>query len=210
MTLLPQAVKKQGKGWKMTPFDLPDALGKVKVSAYDDSDHHRLFGALPFGLILETLGLEAEALILVAGKQHWSLKSQLETQWRDWQRQHLPDTPAAEPTEPPAPVLSLPQQAQKLLEHIQHAGNTGLTQNDLERFARLLDPAAALPAPQPLPFVAPDAPGSLPRGWTKLEWEQQQSAHHQARQDSAEAAWRELSEVLRLRREWARELEEFK
>ncbi|MFC6592974.1 hypothetical protein ACFP81_13835 [Deinococcus lacus] len=192
----------------MMPFDLPEALGKVKANAYDDSDHHRLLGALPFGLILETLGLEAEALILAAGKQHWSLKSQLEMQWRDWQRQHLPDTPAAESSGPPEPTLSLPEQAQKLLEHIQHEGNSGLVQSELERFARLLDPAAEISAPQPVPLVMPPAP-TMPQA-KRVQWEEDLRAQHEYRQVEAEAAWRSLTEVLRLRGAWAQGLEEWK
>lgn len=197
LALLPQVVTKKGDQLRFKPFELPAALGKVKANAYDDSDLHRLLGALPLSLILKTLDISASSLKQAARKHHWTLENQLkEAQHREEEARYSATSAA--------PVI-LPQHVARWLRGIQEKGYTDRAA--LERFAQHLDPAAEIAAPEPLPVVFPELAGGIPKRLTRDEWENNVRKAHAERQAEAEAAWRSLTDILRLRREWAAALE---
>ncbi|MGX9687005.1 DUF5691 domain-containing protein [Deinococcus wulumuqiensis] len=86
LALLPQAVQVQQNKISFKPFDLPEALGKVKTGAYDDSDLHRLLGALPFELVRKTLGVQGPALATAAQKKNWALGQYIHQLAREYTR----------------------------------------------------------------------------------------------------------------------------
>ncbi|WP_291426306.1 DUF5691 domain-containing protein [Deinococcus sp.] len=193
LALLPQAVVKKGDQLKFKPFELPEALGTAKVGVYDDSDLHRLLGALPFSLLLKVLDVRGEQLLQAAEKKHWQLGRQLKVQ-RDRER---PEREAKA-----SPVLTAKDAAQ-WFQSIQQKGQHEQVTFDL--LAQSLDPAAEIAAPEPLPFVLPPAP-TMPKE-RRLQWEENIQTQHAQRQAEAEAAWRSLTDILQLRREWAAGLE---
>ncbi|GHG01667.1 hypothetical protein GCM10017783_12390 [Deinococcus piscis] len=195
LALVPQVVTTKGDQLKFRPFQLPEALGTPNVGAVDDSDLHRLLGALPFSVLLGALDVRGEQLVQAAEKKSRSLGQQLRAQ-RERER---PERSA----EAQAPVTAA--DAAEWLASIQQRGQRDPA--TFGRLARQLDPTADIAVPQPLPFVMPARPASLSARQLAL-WEERQPAVHHERQAEAEAAWRSLMEVLRLRREWARALEE--
>ncbi|MBZ9750656.1 DUF5691 domain-containing protein [Deinococcus sp. HMF7604] len=228
LALLPQAVKVSGllkKKITFAAFDLPAALGKPRAGQYDDSDLHRLLGALPTPLILKTLRVSWEELQKAVKAAHWSLLQELE--------------------EPPQPIPTLPNpdvararlrdlagqpkvSADKLLEAVQALGTsleteapalqTALASRTLDllgregvtwqardlatRLRRTLSPDLTVPPPEPLPFQLPPMPKKLPSWQTPADWEDSQRQTHAHQQQGALQTWRELMGALRLRREW--------
>lgn len=203
LALLPSVVVRKGQKLTFRPFDLPAALGQPKKNAYDDSDLLRLLGAVPFGLLLETLNVSGNELLKAAHQKHWALGHLLER--ADMlSRVSAPAVPA--PEENPA-ENQMPRDAADLLRLLQTEGSNWSVTSELDDLARTLDPATVVPAPLPVPFVMPPAPKQLPRWQTKEEWELRQAEGHAGRQVEAEAAWRTLTETLRLRGEWVAALE---
>lgn len=236
LALLPQAVKVSGglkKKVTFGAFDLPAALGKPRAGQYDDSELHRLLGALPTGLILETLGLDWDELDKAVRRHHWSLAYELQA----------PTTPAPKLTLTPEAVsLDIAQarlrdlsgqpkvSGEKLLEAVRALGpspdlaaetaalQSALAARTLGLFGREgatsynrelalllrrhLSPDLTVPAPTSLPFELPTRPKSLPSWQTPAGWEESERQNHAAREQAALQAWRELTEALRLRREW--------
>ncbi|MPY66470.1 hypothetical protein F8S09_07135 [Deinococcus sp. SDU3-2] len=232
LALLPQAVKVSGllkKKVTFGAFDLPAALGKPRAGQYDDSDLHRLLGALPTGLILETLGLGWEELEKAARARHWSLANELHgppppapppldpetarARLRDLARQPrvspeklllavqalLPDPWADLGAEPTDLQTAL---AVRALDLIQRGGQSGLVQGLAGLLGQRLSPDLTVPPPTPLPFELPPRPKQLPSWQTPADWEESERQSHAYREQAAFQAWRELTDTLRLRREW--------
>ncbi|WP_288481606.1 DUF5691 domain-containing protein [uncultured Deinococcus sp.] len=227
LALLPQAVKVSGllkKKVTFGAFDLPAALGKPRAGQYDDSDLHRLLGALPTPLILGTLGLDWKDLHRAARDQHWSLASELQA----------PPEPGPEPLAPALALARLRQLAgqpqvsgEKLLAAAQAPGvDLSAQPADLQTalaaravalhqyehswqareltalLRRALSPDLSVPPPTPLPFEMPPRPKKLPTWQTPAEWEDRQRQDHAQREQAALEAWRDLQDTLKLRREW--------
>lgn len=233
LALLPQAVKVSGllkKKVTFGAFDLPAALGKPRAGQYDDSDLHRLLGALPTPLILKTLHIGWEALHQALQRQHWSLVGEL--QEPQTLAPKLPSSAnstaarirlrtlagqpkvAVEPlleavqalgpsldlsAEPPALQAAL---VNRVLNLVQKEGQTWQARELAVALQRSLSPDLMVPAPTPLPFALPPRPRKFPSWQTPAQWEEQQRQEHAHREDRALQTWRELTHILRLRREW--------
>lgn len=202
LALLPQAVQVQQNKISFKPFDLPEALGKVKTGAYDDSDLHRLLGALPFELIRKTLGVQGPALATAAQKKNWALGQYIHQLAREYTRRLVAKRDLRQPQAGEVPATTTPEQVVEWLKSIQEKGQRDPATPDL--LAQSLDPATEIAMPEPLPLVLPRPQGSH----HPPAWQENQQHLHAERQAEAEAAWRSLTEILRLRREWARILEE--
>ncbi|KQR01031.1 DUF5691 domain-containing protein [Deinococcus sp. Leaf326] len=228
LALLPQAVKVSGllkKKVTFGAFELPAALGKPRAGQYDDGDLHRLLGALPTPLILQTLKLSWKELHKAARDHHWSLASELQE----------PPEPTPEPLSPDtarARLRDLAGQprvsAEKMLEAAQAPGldlsaepaslqtalavrtlglfqQEGLTWQARELAAllrRTLSPDLSVPPPTPAAFEMPPRPKKLPTWQTPADWEERQRHDHAARENAALQTWRDLQHTLKLRREW--------
>lgn len=203
LALLPQAVQVQQNKISFKPFDLPEALGKVKTGAYDDSDLHRLLGALPFELIRKTLGVQGPALATAAQKKNWALGQYIHQLAREYTRRLVAKRDLRQPQAGEVPATTTPEQVVEWLKSIQEKGQRDPATLDL--LAQSLDPATEIAMPEPLPLVLPRPQGSH---HPPAAWQENQQHLHAERQAEAEAAWRSLTGILRLRREWARILEE--
>lgn len=203
LALLPQAVQVQQNKISFKPFDLPEALGKVKTGAYDDSDLHRLLGALPFELIRKTLGVQGPALATAAQKKNWALGQYIHQLAREYTRRLVAERDLRQPQAGEVPATTTPEQVVEWLKSIQEKGQHDPATLDL--LAQSLDPATEIAMPEPLPLVLPRPQGSH---HPPAAWQENQQHLHAERQAEAEAAWRSLTGILRLRREWARILEE--
>lgn len=203
LALLPQAVQVQQNKISFKPFDLPEALGKVKTGAYDDSDLHRLLGALPFELIRKTLGVQGPALATAAQKKNWALGQYIHQLAREYTRRLVAKRGLRQPQAGEVPATTTPEQVVEWLKSIQEKGQRDPATLDL--LAQSLDPATEIAMPEPLPLVLPRPQGSH---HPPAAWQENQQHLHAERQAEAEAAWRSLTGILRLRREWARILEE--
>lgn len=203
LALLPQAVQVQQNKISFKPFDLPEALGKVKTGAYDDSDLHRLLGALPFELVRKTLGVQGPALATAAQKKNWALGQYIHQLAREYTRRLVAKRGLRQPQSGEVPATTTPEQVVEWLKSIQEKGQRDPATLDL--LAQSLDPATEIAMPEPLPLVLPRPQGSH---HPPAAWQENQQHLHAERQAEAEAAWRSLTGILRLRREWARILEE--
>lgn len=203
LALLPQAVQVQQNKISFKPFDLPEALGKVKTGAYDDSDLHRLLGALPFELVRKTLGVQGPALATAAQKKNWALGQYIHQLAREYTRRLVAKRDLRQPQAGEVPATTTPEQVVEWLKSIQEKGQHDPATLDL--LAQSLDPATEIAMPEPLPLVLPRPQGSH---HPPAAWQENQQHLHAERQAEAEAAWRSLTGILRLRREWARILEE--
>lgn len=203
LALLPQAVQVQQNKISFKPFDLPEALGKVKTGAYDDSDLHRLLGALPFELVRKTLGVQGPALATAAQKKNWALGQYIHQLAREYTRRLVAKRDLRQPQAGEVPATTTPEQVVEWLKSIQEKGQRDPATLDL--LAQSLDPATEIAMPEPLPLVLPRPQGSH---HPPAAWQENQQHLHAERQAEAEAAWRSLTGILRLRREWARILEE--
>ncbi|THF69310.1 hypothetical protein E7T06_12525 [Deinococcus sp. Arct2-2] len=230
LALLPQAVKVSGllkKKISFGAFDLPAALGKPRAGQDDDSDLHRLLGALPTPLILNTLKIGWDVLHKALRNQHWSLAYELQE----------PQAPVPTPPTPEAArarlrdLMGQPKVAsEQLLDAVQALESslelslepadvqTALATRTLELFQwegqswqaeelalvlrRSLSPDLTVPAPTPLPFGLPPRPKKLPSWQTPADWEEEQRRDHAYREDRALHTWRDLTHTLQLRREW--------
>ncbi|WP_192805626.1 hypothetical protein, partial [Deinococcus wulumuqiensis] len=118
----------------------------------------------------------------------------------------LPDSIGIRIRQPQAgevPATTTPEQVVEWLKSIQEKGQRDPATLDL--LAQSLDPATEIAMPEPLPLVLPRPQGSH---HPPAAWQENQQHLHAERQAEAEAAWRSLTGILRLRREWARILEE--
>lgn len=203
LALLPQVVQVQQNKISFKPFDLPEALGKVRTGAYDDSDLHRLLGALPFELIRKTLGVQGPALAAAAQKKNWALGQYIHQLAREYTRRLVTKRGITPPQTEEAPTTTTSEQVVQWLKSIQEKGQRDPVTFDL--LAQSLDPATEIAAPEPLPFALPLRPKDSHHPPTA--WEERQKYLHAERQAEAEAAWRSLTDILRLRREWAAALE---
>lgn len=203
LALLPQAVQVQQNKISFKPFDLPEALGKVKTGAYDDSDLHRLLGALPFELVRKTLGVQGPALATAAQKKNWALGQYIHQLAREYTRRLVAKRDLRQPQAGEVPATTTPEQVVEWLKSIQEKGQRDPATLDL--LTQSLDPATEIAMPEPLPLVLPRPQGSH---HPPAAWQENQQHLHAERQAEAEAAWRSLTGILRLRREWARILEE--
>ncbi|GAA5513809.1 hypothetical protein Dcar01_02557 [Deinococcus carri] len=232
LALLPQAVKVSGtlkKKLTFGAFDLPAALGKPRAGQYDDSDLHRLLGALPTPLILKTLGVGWDELHKAARAHHWSLANELQeppppvpesldpatarARLRDLAGQpkvspeKLLDAVRALLLNPGADLVAEPVDLQvtlaaRALNLFQREGQSGVVPGLAGLLGERLSPDLTLPPPTPLPFELPPLPKKLPSWQTPAEWEESQRQQHAQREQAAFRAWRDLTDTLRLRREW--------
>ncbi|MFC4454491.1 DUF5691 domain-containing protein [Deinococcus sonorensis] len=231
LTLLPQAVKVSGllkKKVSFGAFDLPAALGKPRAGQHDDSDLHRLLGALPTPLILKTLRIGWDELSKAARAHHWSLPHELEA----------PAEPPAQPPDLPSararlrdlsgqpkvgadllleaaqtlarltdlaaePVPLQAALAARTLQVIQRGQGGGWQARELALLLRRsLSPGLTIPSPTPLPFELPPRPKQLPTGHTPELWEERQRQAHAHGEELAFQTWRDLTSTLQLRRAW--------
>ncbi|PYE53918.1 DUF5691 domain-containing protein [Deinococcus yavapaiensis] len=230
LRLLPQAVKVSGfLKQKITfgAFDLPAALGKPRAGQYDDSDLHRLLGALPTPLVLTTLNVRWDDLHHALRSHHWSLAQELQAPQSpapppldvDTARARVRDL-AGQPSvtaeklldavralaastdlsaEPPALQAAL---ATRTLNVIQIAGLTP-SARELTRLLRLtLSPDVTIPPPTPRAFELPPRPKQLPTWQTPAAWEERQRQEHAQKETSAVQAYADLVDTWRVRRAW--------
>ena len=228
LALLPQAVKVSGllkKKVTFGAFDLPAALGKPRAGQYDDGDLHRLLGALPTPLILETLKVGWKDLHKAARDQHWSLASELQEPPGPEPAVPDPDTArarlrelAGQPTVSAEKLLdaarvpgldlpALPAEVQVALavrthSLFQHEGLTWQARELAALLRRTLAPDLTVPPPTPRTFEMPPRPKKLPTWQTPADWEERQRHEYTQREEAAAEAWRELQATLKLRREW--------
>ncbi|MCY1704311.1 DUF5691 domain-containing protein [Deinococcus sp. SL84] len=229
LALLRQTVNISGTAKKprfvIGPFDLPEVLLQPKKRNHGDSDLSRLLGALPVSLILKTLDISQEAFSIAARSQDWSLSEQWEkrlpleqtTESTTLSELLLGSSGAVEQVlhdklnhwqdDAPDEQLKLTRQ---ILEKVQRDGLNWRLATALKYAAAFLPTDTAISEPEPLPLVFPDLAGGLPKRLTREQWESNLRILHEQRQAEAEAAWRELTDILRRRREWAQALEEWK
>lgn len=228
--LLPQAVKVSGllrKKITFGAFDLPAALGKPRAGQYDDSDLHRLLGALPTDTVLSTLKVGWDELHKAMRDHHWSLAHELSpprapaptspdpeaarARLRDLVRQpevseeKLHDAVAALGEEPDLTAESAEVQtalAVRTFGFLQRSGLTWHTRHLTTALVRGLSPDLTVPPPTPRPFEMPPRPKKLPTWQTPAEWEERQRNDHASNEYAAMEAWRELDGALRVRRAW--------
>nr|WP_246580653.1 DUF5691 domain-containing protein [Deinococcus aestuarii] len=230
LALLPQAVKVSGllkKKITFGAFDLPAALGKPRAGQYDDGDLHRLLGGLPTPLILKTLRVGWDELEKAARAHHWSLANELQAPPPPapkpldpgMARARLRDL-AGQPKVSPEKLLEAVQAlgespdlsaetaalqtalAARTLDLFQRAGLTWHTRELESLLRRGLSPDLTVPPPTPLPFEMPPHPKKLPSWQTPADWEERQRQEHAGREHAALQTWRDLTDTLRLRREW--------
>ncbi|UBV44661.1 DUF5691 domain-containing protein (plasmid) [Deinococcus taeanensis] len=232
LTALTQAVKVSGQANKKITFgafDLPPALGRPRAGHADDSDLHRLLGALPTPLILETLQVSWQALLKAARAHHWSLPNELQEPPAS-----APDALAVPPTvahgrlrelikQPTVSARTLwaavcplqdlgdlmaqPGDVQtallgRTLDLFQREGTTWETTQLRDVLGRGLCPDLTVPMPAPRPFELPPRPTKLPSWQTPASWEDSQRHEHARREEAAFEAWRALTHSFQVRRQW--------
>lgn len=211
---------KSGRKLTFPPFVLPPELGKPKANDYHDSDLHRLLGALPTPLVLETLGLNWDTLTTGLQSQHWSLIHELTnpevaapttdvwtslrgySEGEHYDPHHLSALLETIDAAPPSEQPLLRGVLVKTLSEARQSGPTWLTTELLLMLGRLLDPDTPVPDPDPPPFELPPRPKQFSSWQTPERWEEEQRSAYDRQQAEYAALRHDLTATLRLRREW--------
>ncbi|SEJ54213.1 hypothetical protein SAMN04488058_11053 [Deinococcus reticulitermitis] len=211
---------KSGRKLTFPPFTLPPELGQPKANDYHDSDLHRLLGALPTPLILETLGVEWDLLETALHNQSGSLIDEVTnpqvaalltdvwTSLRCYSRgesyspHHLSALLETLDTAPASEQPTLRDVLARTLAEARLSGLSWLERELLAALGRLLDPDTAVPDLDPPPFELPPRPKQFSSWQTPERWEEEQRRTYDRQQAEYAAAWHTLTATLRLRREW--------
>lgn len=215
LTLLKEAITYKRKRWQ---------FGKLAISE-SMLDHFflgemgsLLLCVLTLPVLLQTLGATAEDLLADAQKSKQPLaqivqnflESELKKE-RTWQfsSEEIANVPLSDLK---VYALTIPSQQvplliERILDLIQQDNRHSELYWLLSVLAPKLELDASIKEPLPIPFVIPEPPKKHWRESTVGRWQKAQALQHVRNQNVAVKEWHTLMDTLRLRREWAQELE---